>query len=178
MLAEQNHASIEANRRRIFEVLKALKSDDYKFKIGVHLVGECKEKETTSHCVEGQKGVFEIENLSTESVFVQVLDLATSGRISSVIRSVSVGPGQKIRSPFLIFGAPYGSELFKVFASREPVDMSFLEYSAEAINASSPLRFNMQPNTTNPLETSGSALPNAWPVLDYIVVIERATIIR
>jgi hypothetical protein len=183
LLAEQNRAAIEANRRRIFEAFKGLKSEGSQIKIGVHLVGDCKAEGTMSQCVAAQNVLFEIENLSSDRVFVQIMDLGTSGSISLKLRSILVNPGQKVRSILLTFGPPYGVELFKVFASIESVDLSVYEYSADAIDASglaayisSPLVFDVQPKTANPPQVSRNASPNAWSVLDYSVVIQPANI--
>jgi len=185
LLAEKNRTTIENNRRQIFESIKAVKSEGSQIKIGVHLVGDCKEEGTTSRCLEGQGGILEIDNLSSRILFFQVLDLGTSGSISSLLRpDAPVGPGQKIRTRRYVFGGPYGTEILKVFASEDRIDMSIYENAAvsrsggteaivrDALVDHGPFVAALIQDTIPTKSSIGVLASDRWAVVDYSVNVQ------
>ena len=138
----------------------------------------------------GDKLTLNIRNNGTQTVYVNVLDLQPDGGINAILPNmqgnVKIGPDQLAVPPggrydlpagdYILIGPPFGTEVFKLFASPVEINLENLANTRGGIDPSHPPTMMEQLVRASYRGTRGGIVENGSTpdaaTLDYVFVIK------
>lgn len=130
---------------------------------------------------DGDRAVMQLKNQSKLPIFYNVIDIQPDGVVNVIFpdsganpREYIVKPGETRLAPgTMTFGEPYGTEIFKVFITTEPIDLRQVVGKPAASGQARSLMHVLEQlyDKTNEMVTRGDN-PNPIPDSEMIVTID------